>query len=356
MTLIYAFKRFVFFAVLWLIGCAAAPPTTEQPSALLWLNKAEVEIARQNYEGAAALLDSAINVNPRLANLYRLKGKVLENNGQIDDAIASYEKFLQYRSNQPEVWRRLAQLHQKQERYEQASLYLKRTLQLLSDSLNLYLQLAEVQYRMKSYQAALNSLNLYRKRVENPVTNYWKWTGIVLSATGQYSQAIEALNRAMHEGINDAETVKALGIALFDAGKDEEAISLFNEKLPNWQSDPQIRVMRATYFAKRAKLMQAMEEVQKALELDRQYVPALFLAAQLAFRMQNYNESQVYLEKILQIDQTFWVAYRYLGLIAELNGDDENALKYYQLFLNNNEGPDSEVNIRMDALKRRLVK
>ncbi len=356
MTIKTIYRQLAIFAAIWLCACAASPPAAEQPSALLWLNKAEVEIARQNYAAAVALLDSAIRVNPKLANLYRVKGEVLEKNGQIDDAIESFEKFLQYRSNRPEVFHRLAQLHQKQGRYEQSALYLKRTLQLQPDSVALYLELAEVQYRTQSYQAALNSLNLYRKRVEKPVANYWKWQGIVLCATGQYSQAIEALNRAVHEGINDPETVKALGIALFDAGKDEEAISLFNDKLTNWQSDPQIRVMRAKYFANREKLTQALEEVHKALEIDNHYLPALYVAARLTFRTENYRESRELLEKILQIDQTFWVAYRYLGLIAEHTGDDESAARYYQIYLNNVGEPDSEVNTRMDALKRRLVK
>ena len=350
------YRRLAIVAVGWLCACAASPPAAEQPSALIWLNKAEAEIARQNYPAAIALLDSAITVNPNLANLYRIKGEILEQNGQIDAAIASFEKFLQYRSNRPEVFHRLAQLHQKQGRYEQASLYLKRTLQLQPDSVELYLELAEVQYRMQAYQAALNSLSLYQKRTDNPDTRYWKWQGMVLCVIGDYRQAIAALNTAMQNGISDAESVKALGIAMFETGEDEEAISLFNEKLPNWQSDPQIRVLRANYFARREKLTQAREEVQKALAVDENNLPALYLAAQLAFRTENYRESRDLLEKILQIDQTFWVAYRYLGLIAEHVGDDVTAAKFYQIYLNNVGEPDSEVNTRMDALKRRLVK
>ncbi|HEX6729677.1 MAG TPA: protein kinase, partial [Pyrinomonadaceae bacterium] len=77
-------------------------------------------------------------------------------------------------------------------------------------------------------------------------------------------------------------------------------------------------------------LSKAIETNQKALTLDPNCFEAQFGIAMVFFHHRRFSESKRNIEEILKKDSDFHPGYLRLGMIADLMGEPENALKYYQ--------------------------
>ena len=337
--------------------CACAPKSIDdpRPSALALLSLAEHEIRQENYAAAIPHLDSALAINPKLANLYVLKSEVLEKTGDYNSAIASLEKYLEYRSNHPPIWKRIAKLHTRAGRYEQAHIFFKRYLVANPDSVNTYLDLAETNYQMGEYQTALNYLLDYRNRIAQPAAAYWRLQGFSLFKIKEFDAAIAAINRYIAMTKPEPEAIKFLGMAKFETGLQEEAMTLLNSNNVDLSKDAEVYVYRAKYFSLRNKNEAAREQLNYAIQLDGECKAAWFERAVLEYKSQQFAASQRSFERLLQIDPEYWEAYRYLGFIAEKQADTETAGLHYRTYMKHTEN-DTVVSARMDALKRRLDK
>jgi tetratricopeptide (TPR) repeat protein len=77
-------------------------------------------------------------------------------------------------------------------------------------------------------------------------------------------------------------------------------------------------------------LSNSIEMNQKAIELEPACLEAKFGIAMVYFHQQRYTEAKRTLEGILAENPDFYPAYLRLGMIAELTGDFDEGLKYYQ--------------------------
>ena len=76
-------------------------------------------------------------------------------------------------------------------------------------------------------------------------------------------------------------------------------------------------------------LSKAIDVNQKALSLDPMLVEARFSIAMVYFHHRRFVESRRAIEEILKDNPDFYPGYLRLGMIAELTGDYDGALKYY---------------------------
>jgi serine/threonine protein kinase/Flp pilus assembly protein TadD len=77
-------------------------------------------------------------------------------------------------------------------------------------------------------------------------------------------------------------------------------------------------------------LGKSIETNQKALTLDPNLVEAQFGIAMVYFHHRRFAESKRTIEEILKTNSEFHPGYLRLGMIADLSGDVESALRYYQ--------------------------
>lgn len=84
----------------------AKAPDTESA----WLSLYRLKLALDDKDGAAQVLDEALAVLPDSADLLWARAEVLQFNGDIDGAIAIYEKLYEHNSNNPVVANNLASL------------------------------------------------------------------------------------------------------------------------------------------------------------------------------------------------------------------------------------------------------
>lgn len=325
-------------------------------TAFVFYYAAERDIEQGNFQEAVAKLDSAISYNAGYANFHQVKGWVYEVLDKPDSAIAAYEKCLQYRSSYPEVWSRLGKLYLKAKNYENATFYLKKAVQEYPDSAGINLKLGEAYYMYKKYPLALDHLRAYRKLVSAPEPQFWKWLGLTYYQTSDYTKAVEPLEKYVEVVENDALALKCLGIAKFNTGQHNDAITYLNLAAEYRKNDPEVYLYRARYFLLYNKPEAAREELSAGLAVDSLNTDVLYELGVLDYKEEKFEKSNKHFQKIILIAPQYWPAYRYLGFLAERDNKLLKAQEYYNLYLKNITVEDTEVLRRLENLSSHLKK
>ncbi len=339
---------------IWLsAGCSHQSYQKPEKSALGYYYQAESHIQQGNYAAALSQLDSALALNPRLTNLYRAKGWVLEKLHRPVEAISAYRSFLQQRTDQPDIWLRLGELYAQIGDVSQAEVYLKKVSVAFPDSAEIQLHLGQIYLQMDAPARGLSYLEAYEKLSSRPVPEFWKWKGRALLQTGNYPAAAAALAKYISTAAEDARALKWLAMAKFELGSYDEALSLFNQAESQLKTDPEVYWYRARYFLKFGKPRAAREQLQFALAADSSFAPIWFELGQLEYREGNFALAKEHLNRVLRLNEKFWPAYRLLGFLAEQEGELGLAKQYYQHYLTHAADRDREVAERLEALTTR---
>jgi len=78
--------------------------TAESDAAETWLNQGKQQLADQDFLGAIASFDQAIQIKPDYPEAWNNRGLALGNLGDYQRAIASYEKAIQIKPNYQLAW------------------------------------------------------------------------------------------------------------------------------------------------------------------------------------------------------------------------------------------------------------
>ncbi len=337
-----------------LIGCGGRQVTTStssQPkSAFSFYYDAIANVEAGQFESALAKLDSAIARRPTVANFYQVKGWVFTQLGQVDSAVAAYQKCLSYKSHYPEVWISLGKLYMEVEDYENAMVYLRRAVQAIPDSTRLQLLLGQSYFHTGKYHLAIDFLTAYKKSSPSPKIDYWKWLGMTEYAMGKYTSAIKKLEHYISVRKTDPIALKYLGLAKFADNKYDEAISYLNRAGEYLPDDTEIYLYRARYFLNMNKPDIAREQLMVGLQYDSTNAELLLQLGVMAYEDEQYNASEEFLHKLIRYHPQFWKAYRYLGFLEERNQHPIQAYQYFKLYLDHSFENDPEVSQRMKKI------
>ena len=187
--------RILIIPAIWLLFYACSSASNDKltdedrsQTAFAYYYQAGNQIENGRFKEALANLDSAIIRRPKYANFYQVKGWVLEQVDSVDGAVAAYEKCLQINSNAPDVQLRLGRLYLKQEIFERAAFYLRKSSLAMPDSQVILLDLSEAYVRMNRESLAIDQLNLYEKRNRHTAPVYYKLLGMARYHQNRYQK------------------------------------------------------------------------------------------------------------------------------------------------------------------------
>lgn len=141
-------------------------------------------------------------------------------------------------------------------------------------------------------------MNDYKYYIDNGIYNFQQ---------GKLDEALEYINKSI-ELKNDWE------ISYFYRGVVHQALENFDEALLDYTKALQINDKMADAYYNRAKIMLSRKDIgnpdiqkivsdlEKALELDGNFVDALFGMAAAQKKLGNYHKALEYLERLLQIE------------------------------------------------------
>jgi len=176
-----------------------------------------------------------------------------------------------------------------------------------------------------------------------------------LFSLGQYSEAAERFDK-LAQTLSDKPVVRAKllaqsGQAWHQAGKIDLAFTMHSAALELAPRAPEIRVDRATVLAERGQYWKAIDDLNIALEVDRNLVDALVLRASAYRYVEVLDLAYQDVGRALELSPRYPGALLERGIIFRLQGRNEDARQDWVSLIRDYEGTPAA-----DAAKRNLEK
>ena len=139
-------------------------------------------------------------------------------------------------------------------------------------------------------------------------------------------------------------------MARFALSDFDQSISDLNRAGNLDPSDGDIYLYRARYFVERGKPSVAKEQLLIGVERDPHNADLLFELGLFAFERNQYMESRKYLDNAVEVDPNHWVSYKYLGLLAEIEGNVSEARDNFHRYLDNIYEEDRDIRDRLEKM------
>ena len=161
-----------------------------------------------------------------------------------------------------------------------------------------------------------------------------------LQIQSQYSAVPD--DKAIKDALPEmtAHDFEKLGDGYLSKGNPHQAFVQFEKAL---NLDPQnsvIQYKKGLAFLGGHLSQDAIREFENVLEKKPGFAPALLGMGQAYFQMKNYDDSQRYCRRALEIDSSLWRAYNFIGMAYDYQDKPDWAIKAYSraIFLNPHEG------------------
>lgn len=188
--------------------------------AVFWTRLAEMYLAANRVEAAGGSVQQALDLDPKLASAWAIRGGVMQASGQTRQALADYLRALRYSPGDRKILLEVGELYRQLDQPERAL----QTLQALADSYAPGEEPQEVLYL----------------------------TGLAYNALGRYDDAVETLSAALLHNKPTPEILYQLGEAELLAGHPEEASTAVQQALAiQPQHQPSRELMNRVELARR---------------------------------------------------------------------------------------------------------
>jgi tetratricopeptide (TPR) repeat protein len=247
------------------------------------------------YLNQETLWTDALAKNPNIALGHNNLGNVLRKRGQVDQAIAEYQKALEIDPN-----------------YDQAH----------NDLGNALSQKGQNAEAIAEYQAALK---INPNEVE-PHNNL----GEALFRMGRVDEAIAEYQRAMEINPNLAETRLNLGNALLQKGEVDEAVALYEQALAINPNLTEVLTGLGNALLQKGQVDQAIEQYQRALQIDPNFAKAHINLGSAFLRKGQLDDALAHFQSAVKIDPNFAAAHYDLGIVLLQKGQVNDAIDQFQ--------------------------
>ncbi len=228
-------KRYWILVLFILAGCATAPvtPVDKTKVAEGHYLKGMNHFEARNYELASVEFNKSIQIDDTFKKSYYMLGIISDYWGKLDDAVTYYKKAIALDDDYSEAYNVLGTAYSRQQKWKEA---------------------------LKAFNKALEN-----KLYTTPHLPYLNM-GRLYMAQKDYGKAVDAYREAKRYAHLDF-IIYELGVALFEAGRNKEAISEFREGVGMVPQNANFRYSLALALLKDGNKKGALEEFKKASEL-----------------------------------------------------------------------------------------
>jgi len=352
----FYFKNHVFYITLiflFIFSCGTQKKIKQENAlelpAIFYYKQALNLVEAQKYKQALKQLDTAIVLKPEFAQFYYARGQIYELLGKNLLAIDSYETALKYKSFFPDAWKSVSLLYMNEKEYDKAIQVLRNLVEIEPDSLNYEIMLADAYLHLNKPLLAFERI----KNIENQQRDsreIFRIKGKAYFLNQNYKDAIENFEHYVKYKQDNFDALKYLGFAYIENGNLEKGISFLNRALSLYSDDPEIYLYRAVYFMKQGKYDMALDQFNLALNIDNRNSVVLLEYSKFMLVQGDTTTAKKLLKSAIIYDKYCWECFKYLGIIADDQGQDFDAILYLQKYLSNIYHRDPEVELRMDNL------
>ncbi|MCG9893501.1 MAG: tetratricopeptide repeat protein [Thermosynechococcaceae cyanobacterium MS004] len=304
----------------------------EDPRIQACLDEIQALFDQKDYGEALKIAEKLFQVRDSWVER-RMYGNCLGRLERFEEAIASYDKALQIKPDDPQSWHARSDALYSLGRYEEAIVSCDKALQIQSDS-----DYCWDSFFWNNRGVALDKLGCheeaiasYDKALRHKPDFYDAWynRGSALNDLGRYKEAITSFDKALQLKSDDPQSWNGQGIALCYLGRYEEAITSFDKVLQLKSDDPQAWFNQGFALGNLGRTVEALARYEKALH----YKPDLYKAwhnrGDILSVLGRNEEAINSFNKALEIQSDFWQAWWGKGIsLAEL-GRYRDAIAVY---------------------------
>jgi protein O-mannosyl-transferase len=224
-------------------------------------------LQKGNMDEAIAHFQKALQVNPDDEEVCYNLGNALLKKGSVDEAIAHFQKALQINPDYAAAHNNLGNTLLKKGSVDEAIAHFQKALQIrpgnaeAHNNLGLALfQKGQADEAMVQYQMALE--------IQPDSAEAHNNLGLALFQKGRVDEAMVQYQMALEIQPDNPEAHNNLGLALFQKGRVDEAIIHFQKALQINPNDEKARIILGNALVKEGGMGEAMVHYQKALQIN----------------------------------------------------------------------------------------
>lgn len=259
----------------------------------------------------------------------------------FDKSISYYKKAIQINPNEPRAYSGLGEVYsymgffrflnkkEYEDYYQQAAININKALKLSPNSYEAHRALAINYMHLRWYtRARAEAKKLMTTYPDSPEAYYVYWSSTGKRTDSQYIKKALALNDMYVPAHVE------LGNSYFYMDRNYKKAAEHYTRSIEIADSPELRNYLGTTFRTQGNLKKAIEQYEKALQLDRKFAEAYMNLGITLYYLRKYNESVSNLEKAVALNGNFPDSYYYLGNTYEKMQEPVKAIKNYTEFLN----------------------
>ncbi|TRU59710.1 MAG: tetratricopeptide repeat protein [Microcystis aeruginosa Ma_QC_C_20070823_S13] len=265
----------------------------------LWNEKGLIHAMGKEYEQAIASWDRALEFKPDDHEAWYNRGFALADLGRLEEAIASWDRALEFKPDDPEAWNNRG---------------------------NALANLGRLAEAIASFDRALE--------IKPDDHDAWNYRGFALADLGRFEQAIASSDRALEIKPDKHEAWNNRGNALYNLGRLEEAIASWDRALEFKPDDPEAWNNRGNALANLGRFEQAIASYDRALEFKPDYPDTWDNRGYVLTCMGRYKDALESCDRAIKINPNYANAYYNKAVCYGLQNNVELAIENLQRAIN----------------------
>ena len=250
--------------------------------------RALAKLNLEDFQGAEADCDAAIQRNPFVVGAYQIRGLARIRQSKFDGAIEDYQKALHYDPENITLWHNLTLSHIQKKDYNSAKEDLENLLKVSPRYTRAYLMRGEVSLQQKDTIAALNDFNKALE-LDKYDPDAWAARAIVKLQQSKYGEAESDFDRAIHLSAKNAGNYINRALARFHQNNLRGAMSDYDLAL---DIDPNNFIGHYNRGLLRARVgddNRAIEDFDFVIKMEPDNMMAIFNRGLLRGAIQDYS-------------------------------------------------------------------
>ncbi|MCA2701472.1 MAG: tetratricopeptide repeat protein [Microcystis sp. M179S2] len=233
----------------------------------LWHEKGLIHQMGKEYEQAIASWDRALEFKPDYHEAWNNRGNALGNLGRFEEAIASYDRALEIKPDFHEAWDNRGIALHKLGRLEEAIASFDQALEIKPDKHEAWYNRGIAIGTLGRFAEAIAS---WDRALEIKPDDHEAWynRGVALFNLGRLEQAIASYDRTLEFKPDYHEAWNNRGVALDDLGRFEEAIASYDRALEIKPDYPDTWDNRGYVLTCMGRYKDALESCDRAIKIN----------------------------------------------------------------------------------------
>lgn len=291
----------------------------EDHAAVAHYYMARLQAFGNNTEAALESLNKALELNPSFISAVSDLGKIYEEQGRVDEAIALYRGYLENNPEEISVRELLVHLLMNKERYPEAKEQLDMILDQDPDRFNALLMTGLVLAQMEKYEEALD---VFKRVMESSPPNFeivWQ-VGTLQRELKLYEEAIGSFQEAARLMPDRYEPYLNLAVIYDILDRREEALQSLEKGMALAPNKVSLTTFRAQILAGLERYEDAIEVLAEGLKENKDDPAILYQLGIVYDKAGNPSKMEETMRRTIEVDPSHFDAMNYLGYTWAENG------------------------------------